>query len=115
MTDAMTMAWATAATLSWCLVGGLALGTVFYGGLWWTVRKAVTHPRPALLFLVSFVLRTAVSLVGFFVVADGRWDRMVVCLGGFIAARFIVTRLTRPPEASPRTVALKEGPLASQP
>ena len=42
------------------VVAGLLLGAVFFGGLWWTVRKGVSSQRQALWFLGSFVLRSLV-------------------------------------------------------
>jgi len=35
------------------------------------------------------------TLVGFYVVSDGHWERLLVCLLGFTIARLIATRLTR--------------------
>lgn len=79
------------------LVTGLLLGAIFFGGLWWTVRKSVSAKRAALLFLGSMVLRTGVVVIGFYVVAGAYWQRLLVCLLGFVIARFIVTRLAGPP------------------
>ena len=73
--------------------GGL-LGAFFFGGLWWTVRRGLASKRAALWFLSSLVLRTAVSVAGFFVVAGGQWQRLLACLIGFTIARYIVIRLT---------------------
>ena len=41
------------------LVTGVLLGAIFFGGLWWTVRKGVSSKRPALWFLGSLLLRTS--------------------------------------------------------
>ena len=86
-------------TLTLVLAGmaGFLLGAIFFGGLWWTVRKGVSSPRPALWFFVSLLLRMSLVLAGFYFVGRGRWERLVVCLLGFVIARFIVTRLTRMP------------------
>ena len=86
-------------TLTIILAGsaGLFLGAIFFGGLWWTVRKGVASPRPALWFLGSFLLRMGVVLAGFYFVGGGQWQRLLGCLIGFVVARFLVLWLTRPP------------------
>ncbi|MGB8432953.1 MAG: ATP synthase subunit I [Burkholderiales bacterium] len=84
-------------TLALALVAGLLLGAIFFGGLWWTVRKAISSKRPALLFLGSLLLRTGIVIAGFYVFSDGHWQRLLACLLGFAIARFIVTRLAGPP------------------
>jgi len=88
--------------LALALFGGALLGVFFFGGLWWTVQKGVTSERPALWFLGSLLLRTALILAGFYLVSQGHWSRLVACLLGFLIARFIVvTRLTRAPAEEP--------------
>lgn len=82
-------------TLILACAAGVALGTIFFGGLWWTIRKGVTSPRPAIFFLTSVVLRMAIALVGFYFVSGGQWQRLLACLLGFVAARLAVTWLTR--------------------
>ena len=83
-------------TLVLALMAGLVLGAIFFGGLWWTVRKGVSSPRPALWFLVSMLLRMSITLGGFYFVSEGRWERLLLCLLGFVMARLLVTWLTRP-------------------
>jgi F1F0 ATPase subunit 2 len=83
--------------LALALVAGLLLGAIFFGGLWWTVRNGVSSKNPALWFLGSMLLRMGIVLAGFYIVGRGDWRRLVSCLLGFIIARFIVMRLTRPP------------------
>jgi len=78
------------------LAAGGALGALFFGGLWWTVQKAVASGRPALWFFFSQLLRTGVVLAGLYFVGRGHWERLVACLVGFLMARFIVTSLTLP-------------------
>lgn len=78
------------------LTSGVFLGTIFFGGLWWTVRKAMSSSQPALWFLGSLVLRTGIVLGGFYLVMQrGNWLEGLLCLLGFIAARLIVLRITR--------------------
>jgi F1F0 ATPase subunit 2 len=77
------------------LVAGIFLGTVFFGGLWWTVRRGVVSTQPALWFVGSMFLRTAIVVPGFYYVMRGDWRRLVACLAGFLLARISVVRLTR--------------------
>lgn len=84
------------------LAGGL-LGVVFFGGLWWTVRRGALSPTPARWFLGSLVLRTAIVLAGFYVVGAGQPVRLGLCLLGFLLARAIVLRATRPTAAAATT------------
>ena len=74
---------------------GALLGGFFFGGLWWTVQKGITSKRPGLWFFGSMLLRTGITLAGFYGVAADQWQRFLACLAGFIAARFIVVRLSR--------------------
>ena len=85
--------------LSLLLAGaaGLLLGAIFFGGLWWTVRKGLTARQPALWFLGSMLLRMGIALAGFYFVGRGDWRRLIACLLGFVIARFVVTWLTRSP------------------
>jgi len=76
-------------------VAGIALGIIFFGMLWLTVKKAVNARVPWLWVLGSFFFRVAIVLVGFYFVSDGNWQRLLICLGGFIIARFIVIHFTK--------------------
>ena len=88
-------------SLALALTAGLLLGAFFFGGLWWTVRKGLSAKQPALLFLGSSLLRTGVVLIGFYLVSAQQWQRLLLCLLGFVAARFVVTWLTRLPQERP--------------
>ncbi len=77
------------------VMAGIGLGVIFFGGLWWTVRKGVASRQPALWFLGSLLLRMGIVLAGFLLVGDGDWRRLLLCLAGFVTGRIAVTRLTR--------------------
>jgi F1F0 ATPase subunit 2 len=77
-------------------VVGAALGAMFFGGLWWTLRKAMTSQWSALWFASSLLLRMGLTLLGFYFVSAGHWQRMVACLLGFAVSRVAITWLTRP-------------------
>jgi F1F0 ATPase subunit 2 len=76
-------------------IAGLLLGTLFFGGLWLTVKKMVNARMPALLILSSFVLRAGVTLAGFYYISLGNWQRLLICVFGFIAARYIFMYFTK--------------------
>jgi len=77
------------------LCAGCLLGTVFYGGLWWTIQKGTSASYPALWFFTSFWLRIGITVAGFYGIANGDWKSLLACLAGFVIARIIITRLTR--------------------
>ena len=85
-------------------ITGLALGTLFFGGLWLTVRKAVTSTNSALLILGSFVFRITLVLIGFYFIGAGDWQRLLMALAGFIIARFFVIHFTK----TKQTIVKKE-------
>lgn len=80
------------------LMTGLSLGAIFFGGLWWTVRKGFSSKHPAFWFLGSLLLRMSIVLTGFYFIGRGHWEGMLTCLVGFFIARLIVTRITRATE-----------------
>lgn len=81
-------------------MAGLALGTLFFLGLWYTVQKATTSKTPALWVLGSFLFRVGIVMLGFYYFGVGNWQKLLVCLAGFIVARFIVTHFTKPKEST---------------
>jgi F1F0 ATPase subunit 2 len=83
------------------IIVGLILGILFFGGLWLTVKKALGTTYAPLWFLGSSLLRTAIVLTGFYYIAQGNLPRLLLGVAGFIAARFLVVRLTRSTETNP--------------
>ena len=82
------------------VAGGL-LGVMFFGGLWWTVQKGVSSQQPALWFFGSLLLRASITLAGFYFVSGGHWERLLLCLLGFVMARLVVMWITRPSGENP--------------
>ena len=91
--------------LALALAAGLLLGGIFFGGLWWTVRKGVFSKSPARWFFGSLLLRMSVVLTGFYFVGRGDWQRLATCLLGFVIGRIIVMRLTRTRIENPASIA----------
>ena len=84
-------------TLMASALSGGVLGVLFYGGLWWTIRKGIVSKQPAFWFLGSFLSRTAIVLVGFYFISGGEWVRLTAGFVGFTLARVAIWRLTSRP------------------
>jgi F1F0 ATPase subunit 2 len=82
-------------SLALALAAGVLLGGIFFGGLWWTVRKGILSQRPALWFFGSLLLRMSIVLAGFYFLSGNLWERLLLCLLGFVMARLVVAWLTR--------------------
>jgi F1F0 ATPase subunit 2 len=77
------------------LLAGIVLGTIFFGGLWWTIRLGISSKWAAVWFPGSLLLRTAIALAGFYFISQGDWRKVLAGLAGFLVARLSVTLLTR--------------------
>ena len=86
----------SALCLSLAALAGLVLGLFYFGGLWLTVQRLPSSKRPGMLMLGSFSARLLITLCGFFLVMDGNWERIVACMAGFLATRFVITRTLAP-------------------
>ena len=66
---------------------GLGIGSLFIFALWFSVQRGLVSKHPARWFLGGLLLRMSITLSGFYLVANGDWRRLLVCLLGFILAR----------------------------
>lgn len=110
MTSSTVTAMNEALGLVLAVVTGLMLGVIFFGGLWWTVRRGTASSRPAVWFVGSFVVRTVVVLAGVYFVAGESWQRLLLCLLGFLVARVVVIRLTRQPSGLDTQSEIRHAP-----
>jgi len=74
---------------------GIVLGTLFYAGLWLTVRKSLGEKVPAVWFIGSFIIRISIVLLGFYYISKANWKMLLICLLGFITARILVFWVTK--------------------
>ena len=82
-------------------LAGVALGILYFGGLWLTTRSltrvaAKSSPvrpatLPALHLVLSFVIRMGGALVCLYLLMQGNWLRALVALLGMLVARFLCT------------------------
>lgn len=75
---------------------GLALGAVYFGGLWLTVRRLPHWRQPALLMSISFLLRLVLLASGLYLMADGHWQRYAAAVPGLLIARWWGLRRIQP-------------------
>lgn len=74
------------------IAGGL-LGIIFFGGLWWTVRRALSSEAAGIWFACSYLLRFSLLAVGLYVLAHDDAVRGLGAAIGLIAARLVMVRL----------------------
>ena len=77
------------------LIFGSLLGAFYFGGLWWTVHKVVNANVSPLWFTPSLLIRTGLTVAGFYAVANGQWTRLIACLLGFIVVRIFAAQKAR--------------------
>jgi F1F0 ATPase subunit 2 len=88
-------------------IAGLLLGALFFGGLWLTVRKTLTAKAPALWLIIGFFIRISITLIGFYFVSRDSWQRLLICLLGFIIARLIMMQWTKKIEQKKEVLNIK--------
>jgi len=71
---------------------GLALGVLYFTGLWQTVKKMPSSERPLLLMLGSFALRALILLAAFYFIMGGHWERLTAAMIGFVAMKIFFTK-----------------------
>jgi len=72
--------------------GGVALGGVFFGGLWLTTKYLSGTAAGPLIVILSFIARTAIVLVSIYWLTGADWRYVLVCLAGFLASRTVILR-----------------------
>lgn len=88
-------------------VAGTLLGLLYFGGLWWTVERLNHAEHPIRWGLLSFAVRTAGALAGFYLLLGLGGAPTAVALLGFLAGRTIWMQRIAPRAG---TGALEEGP-----
>ena len=79
------------------LIAGILLGLFYFGGLWLTLKQLSSSGNPFIFTLGSFFGRTVIALIGFYIVArGGYWERLLVCLSGFIFMKIFLVYHLRP-------------------
>ncbi len=77
------------------LGGGLLIGGLFFGGLWWTVQRLASSPRPALLAAGSLAVRLALLGAGLWAVTRFGLLALLAAGAGLLIARQWIVRQVR--------------------
>ena len=80
-------------------MAGIAIGAFYFGGLFWTVRRIPEWRRPGLWVTASYFIRTAVTVLAFYLIMGGQWQRLLASLFGFVMIRMILVRRLKPARA----------------
>lgn len=71
---------------------GIAIGGVYFAGLWETVRKLPEAEKPIRRMVLSFVLRATLAVACFTLVMQGGWECLAAAMLGFLTIREILLR-----------------------
>ncbi|MDO9494025.1 ATP synthase subunit I [Acetobacterium sp.] len=82
-------------------VGGMLLGLVFFGGLYWTVQKIGQVKYPGPLMLISAVGRMVVLLLGIYFLGGNDMKQFLAVLAGVILVKFLIILSVRKKSRSP--------------
>jgi F1F0 ATPase subunit 2 len=74
------------------VTAGTLLGGVFFGGLWWTVRRALARGAAGAWFAGSYLLRFAIVAGGLYALAHDDAVRGIAAGFGLIVARLVLAR-----------------------
>lgn len=77
--------------LLWPFAAGAIIGAVYFASMRWTVDRLVRARQPMIWLLGGATVRIALVLPLFYLVMAGEWQRMLVCLLGFVAVRMLST------------------------
>lgn len=93
---------ADTASLAGAFLAGVVLGALYAATLWAAVRRLARLRQPALALVAGSVLRIGLLLGAFYLVMDGRWERLLACFAGFLVVRLAAIRWASA-DAAPRS------------
>ena len=88
---------------------GLGLGVINYTSLWLTVLNLFKTKHPALLSMSSYIIRMGFTLAGFYIIMDGRWERLCAAMAGFFLIRIVLTWHMLPARINDKTTMKVRG------
>lgn len=77
-------------------IWGAVLGLFYFGGLWFTVKRLPGKNRPKGFLALSYGVRLAVALGGFWLVLRKDVPAFLVAFAAFLLVRMVMIRKLRP-------------------
>lgn len=68
---------------------GAAVGSLYFGGLWLTVRRLATARRPNRLLVISYGLRLSLLLAAFYPLARHGLTAVAAAMAGLLLSRHL--------------------------
>ncbi len=88
----------TPLVLTLSALAGIVLGILYFGGLWLTITRMRASKSPGIFLALSFILRTVLVIGGFYLITDGKLERLAVAMLAFFVTRFVFIRYFQPKE-----------------
>ncbi|MCA8999533.1 MAG: ATP synthase subunit I [Planctomycetaceae bacterium] len=76
-------------TVIWPILGAV-LGLMYFGGLWWTVKRLPHRQHPYVLLVASFMIRITMLLLAFWLMVQISWQALAMAMIGFLSARQVL-------------------------
>ena len=92
----------TPLALALSALAGIVLGSLYFGGLWLTITRMRTTKSPGFFLVLSFILRTVLVIGGFYLITDGKLERLAVAMLAFFVTRFVFIRYFSPERSDER-------------
>jgi len=74
-------------------VAGLAIGAVYFAGLWWNVKRIAGTAPSATRVAGNLLIRLAMAAAVFYaILVFGHWPHLLAALAGFAATRTLALR-----------------------
>ena len=83
-------------TVTYGTVIGLLTGTLFFGGLWWSLQRLEDRPAAAGWFALGAFVRAGLALAGFWVALQYGLAAVAAAMVAFLVVRFGAVRLAKP-------------------
>ena len=79
---------------------GIILSLIYFGGLWFTIKRMVQQNWPAWTVFASFVARISLVLLVFYALVIQHWLYLIIALSAFVIVRqILIKRIGKPGEA----------------